>query len=594
MYMFSVSREELISVPQADTLRSFCRKNKNRCLLVAGIAGLILLLFIITINISCSKNTAQHCPENRTHHTLADCFFNAVVASDSSTCSEIGRDILHQGGSAVDAAIATMLCVGLYNIHSMGIGGGGVFTIYNKTTGNVEIINARETAPSKATRTMLMCDIKTKPGLLIGVPGELRGYEMAHQRHGRLPWKKLFEPSIKLAREGITVSRALANAIKEEKDSILYYDTLRKMFLDSYNNTLEEKATVKFPVLADTYARIAEEGVDVFYNGDLSGKIVADIQAAGGIITAEDLKNYKAEWMAYATNFTIGDYIFLAPNAPFGGPVLTRIFKILQDYSFSSESVSTPAKRTLTVHRMIEAFRFADLEKLNLGDPLKKNKYYEIVKKITSDSVAKEFKINDTHTQYEYGSLPPKDDHGTSHLSIIDVDGNAVAVTSSINDYFGSKVASPSTGILFNNQMEDFSDCNDPVVNQNNWIEPGKRPLSSMCPTIILNKNTKKVKMVVGAEGGTNITTTVAQVILNSLFFCRSPKDAVKEPRVQVPMNQTNVEEGFDEEVFKGLEEKGHIMGKKTEPTVAQLIVRHADKLCAVSDERKGGSPAGY
>ncbi|KAL1281464.1 hypothetical protein QQF64_000267, partial [Cirrhinus molitorella] len=330
-----------------------------------------------------------------------------------------------------------------------------------------------------------------------------------------------------------------------------------EVFCGPHNSVLKENDTIRFPKLAETYKKIAEEGAEAFYNGSLTQNILDDIKAAGGIITREDLKDYTPVLNEHALNFTVGKYIFHAPDAPFGGPVLALIFNILKGYNISNSSVSTTGNKTLTYHRMIEAFHFANAHKSNLGDPRYED-LTEVLKRMTSESLADDIrsKIKDNLKQISYyeqedSGLP--EDHGTSHLSVLAQDGSAVAVTSSINNYFGSGVMSPSTGIIFNDQLKDFI---DPELNsghgKNNLIKPGKRPLSSMCPTIILDKYNKQVKMVVGGAGGTNITTSVAQVILNYLFFDYDLQKAVKEPRVQITKKETNIEKGFDQSVIDG------------------------------------------
>nr|XP_017212376.1 gamma-glutamyltranspeptidase 1-like [Danio rerio] len=535
-----------------------------------------------------------------------NCYGKAAVATDAETCSDIGRDILQRGGSAVDAAIAALLCVSVINPQSIGIGGGVVFTIYNASTGKVETINARETAPMSATADMFdNNNNNTKPGLLIAVPGELRGYKLAHDRHGRLEWKELFKPSIKLARKGFKIGKALADAIKEEEDKFQKNTTLCEVFCDADYNLPKINDYIRFSQLAATYRKISEEGPDAFYNGSLTQSIVDDIRAAGGNITRKDLTDYEPVLTESAINFNVGKYIFHAPGAPFGGPVLTLIMKILlgngtkgfSGFNLSKKSVSTTKNKTLTYHRIIETLCIADVEKTKLGDPLKQPIVNEVVKNMISDSFAdhNRSEIDDSiatacnKSNNVSKSVP--DDSGTSHVSVIDAEGNAVAVTSSINNYFGSGVMSECTGIIFNDQMKDFTD------NEHNRIEKGKRPLSSMCPTIILDEekeNSEKVTMVVGAEGGTNITTAVAQVILNYLYFDYDLKDAVNASRVQIKNNVTNVEPGFDKDVIKGLEQKYHVIGNKTEVSVVQVIDREKDKVCAVSDHRKYGNPAGY
>ncbi|XP_056624642.1 glutathione hydrolase 1 proenzyme-like isoform X2 [Triplophysa dalaica] len=514
------------------------------------------------------------------------------------------RDIL-KNGSAVDAAIATLLCVGLYSAQNMGIGGGVVFTIYDASTGKVETIDARETAPQKSSANMFEKDpLKTESGgLSIAVPGLLRGFMMAHKRHGRLEWKDLFQPSIKMARKGVKISKAMAEALSETSEMIANSTTWCNVFCDLNNKTLKENDMIKLLKLADTYELIANEGPDVFYTGSLSQKIVKDVQAEGGIITSEDLRDYEPRVHEYPLNFTMGNYIFHVPSAPFGGPVLAMILKILDGYNITRNSIQTKERKILTYHRIIEAFRFTYARKSELGDP-QFVKITDIIENMTSDETARSIrsKIDDTTTKPDsyYGkdiSLPY--DSGTSHLSIIAEDGSAVSVTSSINDLFGSKVMSPTTGIIFNNQMKDFSRPEQGKnINMNNIIQPGKRPLSSMCPTIIMDNSQpkhKRVKMVVGASGWTRIPTAIAQVVLNFLFFDYDLKQSVDEPRVHNGWkpNVTEVEKNFDEYVLEGLRQKNHDIHLTSPMAEVQVAVRKGDRICAECDWREGGFPAG-
>uniref|UniRef100_A0A665T1T9 Gamma-glutamyltransferase 5a n=1 Tax=Echeneis naucrates TaxID=173247 RepID=A0A665T1T9_ECHNA len=508
----------------------------------------------------------------------ADTFSRAAVAADSATCSQIGRDILQSGGSAVDGAIAALLCTSVINAQSMGLGGGSIFTVMD-----TKIINSRETVPRKV-KPDLLNTCPTTFHQWIAVPGELRGYEQAHRIYGKLPWATLFQPTIKLAREGFPIPQIQGRYLP-------YTDTnetkpLRKLFSDENGNLLNVGDIVKFEKLADTLEVIAKEGADAFYKGRIAEDLIRDIEEAGGTLSVQDLESYNVT-VTDAWAVPLGEYQMYIPPPPAGGVLLSLVLNIMKGYGLNSASL-TGEQKTLTYHRYVEALKFANGMKKQTNPQFSSE---EMARRFTGDSFADHIRSlirSDTvHDPQHYNITPHLDTMGTTHVSVLAEDGSAVSVTSTINQIYGSKVLSPSTGVILNNQMLDF--CGR-VSN----IFPGDQPPSSMAPAVL--KSPSKT-LVIGSTGGNMITTGIASTLMHHLWFGKSLKEAIAEPIVFVDsQNALNFEPNFDTDVIEALKALGHTQRNPNRFfNVVNAVKREEDGcIYAVSDARKLGQAAGY
>ncbi|CAI5651008.1 unnamed protein product [Oreochromis niloticus] len=514
-------------------------------------------------------------------------FSKAAVAADSGRCSEIGRDILQKGGSAVDGAIAALLCTSIMNPQSAGIGGGSIFTIMD-VSGKVKIINSRETAPANLNPDLLKSCNSTiqvkKDSRWIGVPGEIRGYEAAHRLYGKLPWADLFQPTIKLAREGFPLPYVQSLYLPTINTSNT--QSLRKLYLDENGNLLKAGDTVKFEKLADTLEMIAEKGADVFYSGTIAMDLISDIKKEGGNLTLQDLASYKVT-VTDAWAVPLGEYQMYFPPPPAGGIILSLILNIMKGYKMNSD-LKTTDEKTLFYHRYIEAFKFANGLKKHIRDP----KFHsdKMAKNFTEGSFADNIRSlissDKTHDLQYYGITSYLESMGTTHVSVLTEDGAAVSVTSSINHIFGSKVFSPSTGIILNNQLYDFCRRADS-------ISAGEQPPSSMAPVLL--KSQSKT-LVIGSTGGNMITTGMASALMNHLWFGKSLKDAINTPVVYVDSeNAVKFEPNFEKDVIEALKKKGHNHQPATRfYNVVNAVEKEDSCISAWSDERKKGKAAGY
>lgn len=519
-------------------------------------------------------------------------FRRAAVSADSLMCSEIGRNMLQQGGSAVDGAIAALLCTSVVNPQSMGIGGGSIVTVRNKT-GGVQVFNFRETVPkSFKPRLLNECPntfrMSTGPQW-IGIPGELLGYEELHKQYGKLPWYKLFEPTIQLARDGIPMPVYLGNFMKSDfvKDYV-EKSPLCEILCNKNKTVLGIGETLKFPKLAETMATIAQNGAEAFYSGKIGQDLIQDIRAAGGTLTMEDLKTFRVQ-IQDAWTVPLGDYQMHIPPPPAGGALLAFILKVMEGFSLTPSSLAGD-KKIQMYHRYIEAAKFANGQKRRIRDPSYNDKKSadHLIDASFINRIRKMISSNQTFDNSYYSNVNPISDHiGTTHVSVLDKDGLAVSATSTVNQLFGGAVYSRRTGIILNNELADFCGRAD-------TLRAGEQPPSSMTPVILESKSGGI--LVIGGSGGSLITTSVALSLINHLWLGMDLKDAIKARIVFVDsQNNVNFEPGFDEYVKDRLRALGHSVGRwKYFVNVVNAVEKDDGCIWAVSDGRKMGEPAGY
>ncbi|XP_077236122.1 gamma-glutamyl transpeptidase 4 isoform X2 [Tasmannia lanceolata] len=554
---------------------------------------------------------------------------HGVVAADDGRCSDVGASMLKNGGHAVDAGVATALCLGVVNPMSSGIGGGGFMVVRSSSAGSKpQAFDFRETAPLAASQNMYEKNHASKVSgvLSMGVPGEIAGLHAAWVRHGRRPWSTLFQPSIRLARDGFEVAPYLASAIKISQKEIMADPGLRTVFAPN-GKLLETGDTCYNLELSRTLEAVAEQGLQAFYNGSIAENLVRDVQKSGGILTMEDLHQYTVEVKDAMVVDALGYSILGMPPPSSGTAGLALVLNILESYG-----TSDAAKGSVGLHRLVESLKHMFAIRMNLGDPDFVN-VTEYVSDMLSLSYAQQLqqKILDNTTfpaDYYMSKWSQLRDHGTSHFCIVDADRNALSMTTTVNYYFGAKVLSPSTGIVLNNEMNDFSTPTETSKDKlppapSNFIRPNKRPLSSMTPIIILKDN--QLAGVIGGSGGLFIIPAVIQVFLNHFILGMEPLAAVQHPRVYhelIPnvvlyenwtvIDGDHIELSQDSKLF--LKERGHLLSAQASGAICQLVVHNIQSptnmevkhspsdpdnrvfhgmLTAVSDPRKDGRPAG-
>lgn len=567
------------------------------------ISALALALSLPVVGITQNTQT-QAASEAAQRYDAIRPIFSAVhgkqgmVATEHELASQIGLEVLKQGGNAVDAAVAVGFALAVVLPNAGNIGGGGFMVVHHAKTGESVAIDFREMAPLKASRDMYLDE---KGNVIdgkslyshhaVGVPGTVAGMELALKKYGTMNLAQILEPSIKLAEEGFIIGAPLAQKLQSEAEYLGRFEAGKKIFFKG-DEPLKTGDLLVQKDLANALRLIAKDGSKAFYEGEIAQKIVAEMEKHGGLISMEDMKGYQA----IERQPIVGDYrghqVVTMPPPSSGGVHLVQILNIIEGDDIKAAGVNSAHN----IHLTSEAMKLAYADRSEyLGDP----DFVKVpVKGLTSKKYAKALReqidLEKVRPAQEIkpGQPQPYESDQTTHYSIIDKEGNAVAVTYTLNMNFGSGIVAEGTGILLNNEMDDFS-AKPGVANafgliggDANAIEAKKRPLSSMTPTIVLKDG--KVHMITGSPGGARIITTVLQTIVNSVDHEMNAAEASITPRFhhQWTPDEIRIEEGFSPDTIKLLEAKGHKVSLKAPMGVVQVIHARQDGYYGYSDPR--------
>lgn len=522
-----------------------------------------------------------------------------MVASVDAMATQVGVDILKQGGNAVDAAVAVGYALAVTHPQAGNLGGGG-FMLLRTKDGATTAIDFREMAPANATRDMFL-DEQGNPDskksltspLASGTPGTVAGLSLALEKYGSLPLNSVVRPAIKLAQEGFIVNDALADDLKTYGSEVLPHHENSKAIFWKDGEPLKKGDKLVQQDLANSLTMIAENGPDAFYKGEIARQIAQQMQQGGGLITTDDLAAYQAVERTPVSGEYRGYQIFSMPPPSSGGVHIVQILNILEN--FDMKKYGFGSADAMQIMAEAEKYAYADRSEY-LGDPDFVNVPWQaLTSKAYAKSIAGQIDINKAKPSSEIrpGKLAPYESDQTTHFSVVDKDGNAVAVTYTLNTTFGTGIVAGNTGILLNNQMDDFSakpgvpNVYGLVGGEANAVGPKKRPLSSMSPTIVVKDG--KTWLVTGSPGGSRIITTVLQMVVNTIDFGMNVAEATNAPRFhhQWLPDELRVEKGFSPDTLKLLEQKGQKVALKEAMGSTQSIMVGPDgELYGASDPR--------
>ncbi|WP_409520699.1 gamma-glutamyltransferase [Pantoea sp.] len=525
---------------------------------------------------------------------------HGMVASVDAMATQVGVEILRQGGNAVDAAVAVGFALAVTHPQAGNLGGGG-FMLLRTASGRATAIDFREMAPGHASRDMFLdkqgnadSKLSLTSHLASGTPGTVAGLALAAQKYGTLPLSTLLAPAIKLARDGIPVNDALADDLKTYgKEVLVTHPNSKAIFYKPDGTPWQKGDRLVQKNLAHSLQLIARQGPDAFYKGEIADEIAGEMAQHGGLINKADLAAYRAVERKPVSGTYRGYEVFSMPPPSSGGIHIVQILNILENFDLAKMGFGSAD--AMQVMAEAEKYAYADRSEY-LGDPdFVKVPWQALTSKAYAKSLAQHIDVAKARPSSEIkpGKLEPYESNQTTHFSVVDKQGNAVAVTYTLNTYFGSGIVAGNSGILMNNEMDDFSakpgtpNVYGLVGGEANAVQPAKRPLSSMSPTIVAKGG--KTWLVTGSPGGSRIITTVLQMVVNSIDFGMNVAEATNAPRFhhQWLPDQLRVEKGFSPDTLRLLEAKGqHVKVLPSMGSTQSIMIGPDGMLYGASDPR--------